>query len=39
MTPEELSALADRIAGISSGKARFYFLVFKGCAERLCGAG
>ncbi len=29
MTPEELSALADRIARISSGKARFYFLVPK----------
>ncbi len=29
MTPEELSALADKIAGISRGKARIYFLVPK----------
>ncbi len=29
MTPEELSALADQIAGISRGKARLYFLVPK----------
>jgi hypothetical protein len=29
MTPEKLRALADRIAGISSCKARFYFLVPK----------
>jgi hypothetical protein len=29
MTPEELSALADQIAGIPSGCSRFYFLVPK----------
>jgi hypothetical protein len=29
MTPEELSALADRIAGVRASKARFYFLVPK----------
>jgi hypothetical protein len=33
MTPEALSALADKIAGIEFGITRFYFLVPKGMQQ------